>query len=290
VSFAPSVADRPWTSRVTVVEEPSAHTRMAPSASASTCRSNGGSEDGGDRGDIPPCAVAAKVERNQRTSTRSTDSTTAAAPAASSKRHVEFAADAAAEDEMSTSQKSDHLGNGGWGCAAAQYDSLTISLGLLKCGYRYQTMVPIYVSNTDAKNMQFHVVEIGESLDPDLEVHAVKGASDNGDGARNDAVGGDHIQIRIAARRPGKYQAGLSVLAVQRGTDPNADKMPQKHVVSIRIQATLLGKDQGKPQLKANIVKLGKVVGYDSDEETEWQGFPDDDSNCASDDGCGTSF
>ena len=44
--------------------------------------------------------------------------------------------------------------------------------------------------------------------------------------------------------------------------------------VSLRIVAvTLLGKDQGTPHLKSDVISLGKLVGYDSDEETEWEGF-----------------
>jgi len=57
-----------------------------------------------------------------------------------------------------------------------------------------------------------------------------------------------------------------------------------KHIVSVQINATQLGKDQGKPQLKSNVVKLGKLVGYDSDEETEWRGFDRSDDEEGDDD------
>jgi len=88
----------------------------------------------------------------------------------------------------------------------------------------------------------------------------------------------DHIQIRIAARRPGKYQTSFSVIATIATSNSHGSIQKSKHIVSVRVKATLLGKDQGKPQLKTNITKLGKIVGYDSDEETEWQGFPESGS------------
>ncbi|KAL7462781.1 hypothetical protein ACHAXS_003156 [Conticribra weissflogii] len=47
----------------------------------------------------------------------------------------------------------------------------------------------------------------------------------------------------------------------------------KKCVVSLQVDATIMGKDMGTPKLRNGVTCLGKIVGYDSDEETEWQGF-----------------
>ena len=268
VSFAPSVlADRPSISRVTVVEEHGVYIDALGRRVAQDTV-------------MPPCAVAAGKERISRS-----------AASKHEKGHVGFAVDEEAKSTKATDPNSGaSIGNGE---GQIQYNSLIIKLGLLKCGNRYQTIVPIHsVQDVDdehadrEKIAQYDIIEIGESLDPDLEVEAVSNAS-NEDGlddttATNVGIVRDHIQIRIAARRPGKYQSSFSVITEQtiKAGDDNNDKVTmqsQRHIVSVRVKATLLGKDQGKPQLKSNIIKLGKLVGYDSDEETEWQGFPESD-------------
>jgi hypothetical protein len=43
--------------------------------------------------------------------------------------------------------------------------------------------------------------------------------------------------------------------------------------MSVQVDATIMGKDMGTPKLRNGVVCLGKIVGYDSDDETEWQGF-----------------
>jgi len=47
----------------------------------------------------------------------------------------------------------------------------------------------------------------------------------------------------------------------------------KKCIMSIQVDATIMGKDMGTPKLRNGVTCLGKIVGYDSDEETEWQGF-----------------
>ena len=298
VSFAPSVlADRPSTSRVTVVEEHGVYIdalgrRVAQSALISE---NGGGSRGLAGDDIPHCAVAAGKERISRSA--------AAGKHAHEKGHVGFAVDKEANSSNSKDPISDaSIGNGE---GQIQYDSLTINLGLLKCGYRYQTTVPIHaVQNGDdelaekGEGARYDIIEIGESLDPDLEVEAVSNApfACDEDGvddttATNAETIRDQIQLRIAARRPGKYQSSFSVITAETSRLSSCGneetRQSQRHIISVRVKATLLGKDQGKPQLKANIIKLGKLVGYDSDDETEWQGFPESDDGGGDDDGGG---
>ncbi|KAL9181863.1 hypothetical protein ACHAXT_012206 [Thalassiosira profunda] len=53
----------------------------------------------------------------------------------------------------------------------------------------------------------------------------------------------------------------------------NAGKTPDKCLMSIQVDATVMGPNMGTPKLRNGVVCLGKIVGYDSDEETEWQGF-----------------
>ena len=274
VSFSPSVIERPATSRVTVVEEHGVY--IDALGRRSTIDGEIGNNNGGDAvRDIPTCAVAAGKERVSR-SADAADSTFK-----HEKGHVGFAIETKKDDKQAESQSSDDVGSG----ESVQYDSLTINLGLLKCGYRYQTIVPIHGQDekeTDSEMPQEHnIVEIGESLDPDLEVEAISNPF-KGDRLGMDESPAftlrDHIQIRIAARRPGKYQTSFSVIATIATTNNQGSVQKSKHIVSVRVNATLLGKDQGKPQLKTNITKLGKLVGYDSDEETEWQGFPESSS------------
>ena len=40
-----------------------------------------------------------------------------------------------------------------------------------------------------------------------------------------------------------------------------------------QVDATIMGKDMGTPKLRNGVVCLGKLAGYDSDDETEWHGF-----------------
>jgi hypothetical protein len=46
-------------------------------------------------------------------------------------------------------------------------------------------------------------------------------------------------------------------------------------LMSVLVEATIMGKDTGTPKLRNGVICLGKLVGYDSDDETEWRGFDD---------------
>jgi len=46
-----------------------------------------------------------------------------------------------------------------------------------------------------------------------------------------------------------------------------------RYLVSVQVEATLMGKGKGTPQLKGDVRSLGKIVRYDSDDDTEWEGF-----------------
>lgn len=47
----------------------------------------------------------------------------------------------------------------------------------------------------------------------------------------------------------------------------------EKCLMSLQVDATIMGEDMGTPKLRNGVVCLGKMVGYDSDDETEWRGF-----------------
>ena len=86
--------------------------------------------------------------------------------------------------------------------------------------------------------------------------------------------------ITLSAKRRGSYR-GRFVLELTRRrlnqppliiTSSEKD-LTQKCIMSVQVDATIMGKDMGTPKLRNGVVCLGKIVGYDSDEETEWQGF-----------------
>ena len=52
-----------------------------------------------------------------------------------------------------------------------------------------------------------------------------------------------------------------------------AEETKKKCLMSLQVDATIMGEDMGTPKLRNGVVCLGKMVGYDSDDETEWQGF-----------------
>ena len=56
-------------------------------------------------------------------------------------------------------------------------------------------------------------------------------------------------------------------------TDGSGSVVTGKCLMSVQVDATIMGKDMGTPKLRNGVVCLGKLVGYDSDDETEWQGF-----------------
>ena len=180
-----------------------------------------------------------------------------------------------------------------------EYDNLVVRLGLLKCGHRYQVIVPIpnywkQQSKTDTDNdddtnivqsyaMTVRIAE--ESMDGDLVGEIMSSAS-------------DHCQYQVcmtlSARRRGPYRGRIvleltkveddestsdtadNIIPKQDGESKMSDCTPQtpyKCLMSLQCDATIMGHGMGTPKLRNGVICKGKIVGYDSDEETEWQGF-----------------
>lgn len=142
-----------------------------------------------------------------------------------------------------------------------------------------------------------------DSLDEDLRGEVQREDSDVSSGALPQR----NVYITLSARRRGPYR-GRFVLELTRrqvgastesrstslsessqDNQPTIDRtskepipstsksaapsIPQKCMMSLQVDATIMGKDMGTPKLRNGVVCSGKIVGYDSDEETEWQGF-----------------
>ena len=192
-----------------------------------------------------------------------------------------------------------------------EYDNLVVRLGLLKCGHRYQVVVPIpnywkQQTKTDAdtttKNNDTKIVQsramtariAEESMDGDLvgEIELIQ------DEDMSSTTSSDYCQYQVyltlSARRRGPYRGRIvleltrveanesasdtadNILSKQDGESKMSDSTPQtpdKCLMSLQCDATIMGKDMGTPKLRNGVVCKGKIVGYDSDEETEWQGF-----------------
>mmetsp|Transcript_19450 Transcript_19450/g.41026 ORF Transcript_19450/g.41026 Transcript_19450/m.41026 type:complete len:403 (+) Transcript_19450:74-1282(+) len=208
-----------------------------------------------------------------------------------------------------------------------EYDNLVVRMGLLKCGHRYQVVVPVpdpwnKKEEEDAKTsdkddeekiidddgrmqtqhepcgMDVRIVE--DSLDGDLrgEVESEFGIRDASSSSSSEAtLCKHHVGITLSARRRGPYR-GRFVLELTRKRDctnaaaqtskpshattpttaasnieASSNQPTKKYLMSLQVDATIMGKDMGTPKLRNGVVCLGKMVGYDSDEETEWQGF-----------------
>ncbi|KAL7479109.1 hypothetical protein ACHAW6_004855 [Cyclotella cf. meneghiniana] len=91
-----------------------------------------------------------------------------------------------------------------------------------------------------------------------------------------------HVGIVLSTRQRGPYCGRLAVELVpapsvtDKTTPMNngmSSAMFSNSVMSIVVEASIMGKGMGTPQLRNGVVCLGKLAGYDSDEETEWQGF-----------------
>ena len=184
-----------------------------------------------------------------------------------------------------------------------EYDNLVVRLGLLKCGHRYQVIVPIpnywkQQTKTDADTttndtnivqsyaMSVRIAE--ESMDGDLVGEIIQ--HDVSRTTSSDCC------LTLSARRRGPYR-GRIVLELTRvkaneSISDTADSMlskqdedgeskmsditsqnPDKCLMSLQCDATIMAKDMGTPKLRNGVICKGKIVGYDSDDETEWQGF-----------------
>ena len=192
-----------------------------------------------------------------------------------------------------------------------EYDNLVVRLGLLKIGHRYQVVVPIpnywgqkegesgddtatttNINNT-TDNDGDHKVLINSQLQPiNMSVQMVEESLDDdlvGKVQTDPSKVQYYVCITLSARRRGAYR-GRFVLELTRieqskldeatanstATATNNDSnliIPNKCLMSIQCDATIMGKDMGTPKLRNGVICLGKIVGYDSDDETEWQGF-----------------
>jgi hypothetical protein len=103
------------------------------------------------------------------------------------------------------------------------------------------------------------------------------------------------VRISLSAKRRGPYRGRflLELTRRRRRRDPllgrrqttsgddddarsdgsGSSVVTGKCLMSVQVDATIMGKDMGTPKLRNGVVCLGKLVGYDSDDETEWQGF-----------------
>jgi hypothetical protein len=163
-----------------------------------------------------------------------------------------------------------------------EYDNLVVKVGLLKIGHRYQMSVPI--PNLDYNNNGVSIIE--DSLDDDLrgeiETEYVKSHDDDHSSSSSPTTTlcQHYLSITLSAKRRGQYR-GRFVLELTTQPSQNASATREKEstqhtkkcIMSVQVDATIMGKDMGTPKLRNGVVCLGKIVGYDSDDETEWQGF-----------------
>jgi hypothetical protein len=120
------------------------------------------------------------------------------------------------------------------------------------------------------------------------EARIIQDSWDDDDDLRGEIIetsddGTPHIGIVLSARQRGPYCGRLAVEFFPAPTDTDkstptnnrisSESVLSKSVMSILVEATIMGKGMGTPQLRNGVVCLGKLAGYDSDEETEWQGF-----------------
>ena len=123
---------------------------------------------------------------------------------------------------------------------------------------------------------------IEDSLDDDLrggidtEYLNSTAADDYSSSSTTSTVCHHYLNITLSAKRRGPYR-GRFVLELTRYSSiaaSSSSETPQKKcIMSVQVDATIMGKDMGTPKLRNGVVCLGKIVGYDSDDETEWQGF-----------------
>lgn len=142
--------------------------------------------------------------------------------------------------------------------------------------------------------MNVRIVE--ESLDNDLRGEIQKEFINNRSAEDAGPANRHHVSITLSARQQRGQYRGRFVLELTRIDDdrkhPSKSEPPsstteeakskstvaeaspsKKCLMSLQVDATIMGKDMGTPKLRNEVVCLGKMAGYDSDDETEWQGF-----------------
>ena len=153
-----------------------------------------------------------------------------------------------------------------------EYENLVVKIGLLKIGHRYRMILPIPSNHWEQQDEKHthdndEVKIIEDSFDDDLRGEIETEHSNN-------ASSQHYLNIALSAKRRGPYR-GRFVLELSRyplATAVNNATL-QKCIMSVQVDATIMGKDMGTPKLRNGVICLGKIVGYDSDDETEWQGF-----------------
>lgn len=137
-------------------------------------------------------------------------------------------------------------------------------MGILKCGHRYRLSVPICDATSPRhQNMNARIIEIDD------------------DDLRGEIENNTHVNIFLSARLRGPFRGRLLIELTQLDANieqtTNTEALNNESVnirhLSVQIEASIMGKGMGTPQLRNGVTCLGKLVGYDSDEETEWQGF-----------------
>ena len=170
-----------------------------------------------------------------------------------------------------------------------EYDNLVVKIGLLKIGHRYRMIVPIPKhweqgggrdnEQQEEKDTQRkdEVKIIEDSFDDDLRGEIETGehsnsADDSSSGTPSKAYH-HYLNITLSAKRRGPYRGRIVLELTRNPFDTSSSETTQKCIMSVQVDATIMGQDMGTPKLRNGVTCLGKIVGYDSDDETEWQGF-----------------
>ena len=224
------------------------------------------------------------------------------------------------------------------------YENLVVRMGLVKCGYRYQSvlLLPDYFqrptvhqqhhepkTTTDdilsstasassmnpptrrsTKTTTVRILE--QSIDPDLrgDIGGRENENENEEGPQTKNKQQHHdddednqdstpssssyrLTITLGPTRRGPYRGRF---ALEWSQEEEEEEVPpsvaasvsssnnnwrrtrtrqQRHhcIMSVQVEATVMGPDMGTPKLRNGVRRLGKIVGYDSDDETTWHGF-----------------
>lgn len=133
-----------------------------------------------------------------------------------------------------------------------------------------------------------------DSIDGDLKGEVSRDEDDEEEDRRRRRHG-SVLSISLSAKQRGLYRGRFLLELTRRerrkdgikesmtdGSHTDIVRSPSlssMHVVtgrclmSVLVEATMMGKDTGTPKLRNGVICSGKLVGYDSDDETEWQGF-----------------
>ncbi|KAL7511535.1 hypothetical protein ACHAXN_008512 [Cyclotella atomus] len=164
-------------------------------------------------------------------------------------------------------------------------ENLVVRMGILKCGHRYRVSVPLpaITANRDEVQIDRKMDQLSLVKDEILTKARIVRVDD--DDLRGEiADDGRCLNAILSARQRGPYNGRIlieirsnenaSKSRVSTSSDDNAELQAQAvKCILIQVEASIMGKGMGTPQLRNGVACLGKLVGYDSDEETEWRGF-----------------